>query len=220
MPTIGGRSRRLHESCGRMHRCDAASETRRLEGGESCHGSSDRAPRRGPHAGCVRGEPLVPFHLALRRGGRELRAGSAARAARGADARLHRRRAAHGRDGGRLLRVPAHRAKGPRAGDQRGRRVRGAHRGEPRTGPRRGPGARGAARGLARRAAPRDPPGGLPPPPGSPGDQPQFRRITEQALGTWAHDGALWVAGGFGPDAVEELREWATGRGEKDEARS
>lgn len=54
----------------------------------------------------------------------------------------------------------------------------------------------------------------------SPGDQPQFRRITEQALGTWAHDGALWVAGGFGPDAVEELREWATGRGEKDEARS
>lgn len=54
----------------------------------------------------------------------------------------------------------------------------------------------------------------------SPGEQPQFRRITEKALGPWAQDGALWVAGGFGPDAVEELREWATGRGEKDEARS
>ncbi|MBK7977272.1 MAG: hypothetical protein IPK07_29760 [Deltaproteobacteria bacterium] len=54
----------------------------------------------------------------------------------------------------------------------------------------------------------------------SPGDQPQFRRITEQALGTWAHDGALcgW------PVASAPTRwkssEWATGRGEKDEARS
>ncbi len=54
----------------------------------------------------------------------------------------------------------------------------------------------------------------------SPDEQPKFRRITEKALGPWARDGALWVAGGFGPDAIEELREWASGREEKDEERS
>ncbi len=47
--------------------------------------------------------------------------------------------------------------------------------------------------------------------------QPEFRAITEQVLGPWARDGALWVVGGFGPDAIEEVEGWATGQRENED---
>ncbi len=53
----------------------------------------------------------------------------------------------------------------------------------------------------------------------SPESQPEFRRIVERALGAWAHERALWVVEGFGPEAVEELEGWATGREEGESRR-